>query len=132
MSVPDLPPDEVSALARLRRADASWPKTRWFLLLISLLLLGVSVYGRYRQGEALLELANARPGSVSPVMFAVVAQNASLFKVTTLLSVAMLVFSIVSWRGLPSRSFSFAYSLTVSPSDSSLSANTSYLDSSRK
>lgn len=103
MGTADLPPDEVTALARLRRAEAAWPKTRWFVLLSSLLLLGVSVYGRYRQGEALLELAKATPGSVPPVLFAVVSQNASLFKFTTLLSVGMLAFAIAAWRGLPSR-----------------------------
>ena len=103
MSISELPPDEVSALARLRRADAAWPKTRWFLLLFSLLLLGVSLYGRYRLGQALLELAKAPPASVSPVLFAVVAQSAALFRVTTWLGVVVLAFSIMSWRGLPSR-----------------------------
>lgn len=103
MSVPDLPPDEATALARLRRAEAAWPRTRWFLLLLSLALLVVSVYGRYRQGEALLELARATPASVSPALLAAVSQNASLFKLTTLLGVAFLAFAVASWRGLPSR-----------------------------
>ena len=103
MTVSDLPPDEIAALERLRRADANWPKTRWFLLACSILSIGISAYGRYRQGEALLELAKAPPGSISPVLFAIAGQSASLFRVILLLGMVMFAFTVLAWRGIPSR-----------------------------
>jgi hypothetical protein len=103
MNISDLTPDELAALAKLRRADATWPRTRWFILFFALVSLAISTYGRYRQGEALVELAKAPPGAISPVLLTYVAQNASLFKVLFLLSAGTIGFVIMAWRGIPSR-----------------------------
>lgn len=99
----DLSPDEERALKQLRRAEAAWRMSRWFLLLVGAALLIFALYGRQNAGEAMLELAKMGPERVPPVLTVMAARNDALFRGMTVLAVAVVAFVLANWRGQPVR-----------------------------